>query len=230
MQFNTKSFLFLLFLFVSVNPLSRAEKNWHQAVGPNGNWQTEGQPPLLWSATRNENIRWRTPKPEAGMSNVTIWSELAFVTTHVPIRSVNVNTGVVEYLELPAQLIASSLAREQDIRLWGKGNPNNKPLNASGFAVGDKGHNGTGWGHISAARPTVVGRYLFLPVVTGTVYVFDTRISELSPDSLVAVNDLGVGGETWTLASLTFANGFKMIVTSRVASYLALKAHYNFIC
>jgi hypothetical protein len=69
MQFNTKSFLFLLFLFVSVNPLSRAEKNWHQAAGPNGNWQTEGQPPLLWSATRNENIRWRTPMPEAGMSN-----------------------------------------------------------------------------------------------------------------------------------------------------------------
>jgi hypothetical protein len=73
--------------------------------------------------------------------------------------------------------------------------------------VGDKGYDGTGWGHISAASPTRVGRYLFLPVVTGTVYVIDTGAKSLSPASLVAVNDLGPGGETWSLASLTFANG-----------------------
>ena len=88
-----------------------------------------------------------------------------------------------------------------------RGNPDNRPLNAAGFAVGDKGHDGTGWGHISAASPTLVGRYLFLPVVTGTVYVIDTEAERLSPPSLVAVNDLGPGGETWTLASLTYANG-----------------------
>lgn len=29
---------------------------------------------------------------------------------------------------------------------------------------------------------------------------------QLSPDSLVAINDLGPGGETWTLASLTYAS------------------------
>ena len=92
-------------------------------------------------------------------------------------------------------------------RLWGQGNPNNRPLNAAGFAVGDKGHNGAGWGHISAASPTLVGRYLLLPVVTGTVYVIDTQAEQLSPESIVAVNDLGPGGETWTLASLTFASG-----------------------
>ncbi|MDF1660037.1 MAG: hypothetical protein P1U58_20655, partial [Verrucomicrobiales bacterium] len=63
------------------------------------------------------------------------------------------------------------------------------------------------WGHISAASPTCVGPYLFLPVVTGTVYVIDTRVEELNPDAIVSVNDLGPGGETWSLASLTFANG-----------------------
>jgi hypothetical protein len=52
-----------------------------------------------------------------------------------------------------------------------------------------------------------VGRYLFLPVVTGTVYVIDTEVKQLSPASMVAVNDLGPGGETWTLASLTYADG-----------------------
>ena len=44
-------------------------------------------------------------------------------------------------------------------------------------------------------------------MVTGTVYVIDTEIGTLSPDALVAINDLGPGGETWTLASLTFADG-----------------------
>ncbi len=119
---------------------------------------------------------------------------------------VNVNSGVVEYLELPAQLMPSPQSREQDVRLWGKGNPTNRPLNAAGFAVGDKGHHGTGWGHISAASPTVVGHYLFFPVVSGTVYVIDANSAELTPASIVAINDLGPGGETWTLASLTFAN------------------------
>lgn len=37
--------------------------------------------------------------------------------------------------------------------------------------------------------------------------MIDTQAVTLSPDSLVAVNDLGPGGETWTLASLTFTSG-----------------------
>ncbi|MHC4879806.1 MAG: outer membrane protein assembly factor BamB family protein [Planctomycetota bacterium] len=119
---------------------------------------------------------------------------------------VHVETGDVEYLELPAQLIASQKSREQDTLLWGKGRRNNRPLNARGFAVGDKGHNGTGWGHISAASPTRTGRYLFFPVVTGTVYVIDAEAENLTPEAIIAVNDLGTGGETWTLASLTFAS------------------------
>ena len=99
----------------------------------------------------------------------------------------------------------STTSREQDVRLWKQGNRKNLPLNASGFAVGNKGHNGTGWGHISAASPTLVGRYLFLPVVTGTVHVIDTAVETLNPDAIVAVNDLGPGGQTWTLATVTYA-------------------------
>ncbi|MEM9017127.1 MAG: serine/threonine protein kinase, partial [Verrucomicrobiota bacterium] len=120
---------------------------------------------------------------------------------------VNLETGKVEYLELPAQLVADENDRNDDRWYFGKTAPGNKPLNARGFAVGDKGHNGTGWGHISAASPTRVGRYLFFPVVTGTVYVIDTEVEELSREAIVAINDLGTGGETWTLANLTFSAG-----------------------
>jgi hypothetical protein len=52
-----------------------------------------------------------------------------------------------------------------------------------------------------------VGRYLFFPVVTGTVYVIDSEAKSLSPKAIVSINDLGIGGETWTLASLSFARG-----------------------
>ena len=120
---------------------------------------------------------------------------------------VHIETGEVEYLELPSQLVASTKSRAHDVRLWNRANPSNRPLNASGFAVGDKGNTGTGWGHISAASPTRVGRHIFFPVVTGTVYVIDAEAKHLSPEAIVAVNDLGPGGETWTLASLTFASG-----------------------
>lgn len=145
--------------------------------------------------------------PNTNQANIVIGDYHWFLSHNVHyLGRVHVETGKVEYLELPAQLMASEKSRDQDVRLWGKPNPKNQPLNASGLAVGDKGYKGSGWGHISAASPTLVGRYLFLPVVTGTVHVIDTQVDELSPEAIVATNDLGQGGETWTLASLTYAN------------------------
>lgn len=145
--------------------------------------------------------------PNTNQANLVVGQWHWFLSHNVHyLGRVNVETGQVEYLELPSQLMPSDVARDQDVALWGKGNPKNQPLNASGFAIGDKGHQGTGWGHISAASPTRVGRYLFLPVVTGTVYVIDLQIDHLTPDAIVSVNDLGPGGKTWTLASMTYAN------------------------
>ena len=46
-----------------------------------------------------------------------------------------------------------------------------------------------------------------MALVTGTVHVIDTEVEALSPESLVAINDLGPGAETWTLASLTYSGG-----------------------
>ena len=43
---------------------------------------------------RNENIRWRTPMPEAGQSGVSIWEDRVFVTTHVPIESLEAKEAV----------------------------------------------------------------------------------------------------------------------------------------
>ena len=145
--------------------------------------------------------------PNTNQANIAIGDWHWFLSHNVHyLGRVQVETGTVEYLELPAQLMPSTESRDQDVWLWGKGHPRNRPLNAAGLAVGDKGNTGTGWGHISAASPTLVGQYLFLPVVTGTVYVIDTRVQTLTPEAIVAINDLGPGGETWTLATVSYAN------------------------
>lgn len=124
---------------------------------------------------------------------------------------VNVKTGKVEYLEVPAQLEATA---DGNVRHWGKG-LKNEPRNAKGFAIGRKGHNGTGFGHISAGSPIRVGKHLIFPVVTGTVYVIDHTVTLLSPEALIAVNDLGPARDTWTLSSFAYAEGRLYMHTMR---------------
>ncbi len=161
-----------------------------------------------WARRERVAIKAGRRHPNTNQANLLIDDWHWFLVHDFPyVGRVNTGTGKVEYLELPAQLMPDTADRKNDVRLWGKANRGNRPLNAAGFAVGDKGHNGSGFGHISAASPIRVGRYLFLSLVTGTVHVIDTRGDSLSPESLVASNDLGPGGETWTLASLSFANG-----------------------
>lgn len=161
-----------------------------------------------WALEKNAAVKALKRHPNTNQANLVVgdWHWFLCHDVHY-VGRVNVETGTVEYLELPVQLMASTTSRADDVRLWGEGNPNNKPLNANGLAVGNKANASTGWGHISAASPTLVGRYLFFPVVTGTVYVIDTQVEQLSPKSLVAINDLGPGGETWSLASVTYGNG-----------------------
>ena len=160
-----------------------------------------------WQKATDVAIRAGKGHPNTNQANIAVGNWHWFLSHNVHyLGRVNAETGIVEYLELPAQLMPDAKTRKNDVLLWENGNPKNLPLNAGGFAVGDKGDEGTGWGHISAASPTLVGRYLFLPVVTGTVYVIDTKVKELNPEALVAVNDLGPGGATWTLSTVTYAN------------------------
>lgn len=169
-----------------------------------------------WSLETGAAVKAGKGHPNTNQANIVSGDWHWFLSHNVHyLGRVNIETGLVEYLELPAQLLASQKSREQDKLLWGKQKPTNRPLNARGFAVGDKGHNGTGWGHISAASPTRVGRYLLFPVVTGTVYVIDAEAKDLTPKAIIAVNDLGKGGETWTLSSVTSANNRLYVHTMR---------------
>ncbi|GAB5558982.1 MAG: hypothetical protein SynsKO_06290 [Synoicihabitans sp.] len=122
------------------------------------------------------------------------------------IGRVNLKTQQVEYLEVPYQLAVASDGTRTEIWEPAQAIPtvakNSRGINL----MSDKRAGGTGWGHVSAASPILVGHHLYFPVMSGTVYVIDTRATEFSHQALVAINDLGPAGPTWTLSSLTYAD------------------------
>ncbi len=62
---------------------------WIQAAGPNGDWTKQSSidgfgAPTSWSVVRDENIRWRTPLPNAGQSGIVGDGAHLFLTTFAP--------------------------------------------------------------------------------------------------------------------------------------------------
>ena len=55
--------------------------------------------------------------------------------------------------------------------------------------------------------PTVVNDRIYFTSMTGLVYVLDANAKTLDRSAILAVNDLGPVGETWTVNSITYANG-----------------------
>ena len=121
------------------------------------------------------------------------------------IGRVNIESGKVEYLEVPVQVIRRSGA-EDEIR-WMQPLKNDMK-NADGFvATQDKRNAGSGWGHVSAASPIVVGENIYMPTMPGMVYVLKWNAEALDENALVSISDLGPASETWSLSSLSFSNG-----------------------
>ena len=120
------------------------------------------------------------------------------------IGRVNLLTHAIEYLQVPLQVVRNTKNKEVEI-LHDK-TITNDMKNADGFLVTqDKRNAGSGWGHVSAASPTVVGQHMYLPTMVGTVYVLDWNRSKLDGQTLVSISDLGPAGKTWTLSSLAYS-------------------------
>lgn len=116
---------------------------------------------------------------------------------------INTETEEVEYLQVPIQVIVENGIRKFSWHDFQSGDDT-----GSGFSVkGDPRRLSQGFGHISAATPIVVNDHIYFSTVLGTVYVIDATTEHFDEDSLVAVNDLGLPGQTWTLSPFTAANG-----------------------
>ncbi|MGI9471695.1 MAG: PQQ-binding-like beta-propeller repeat protein [Rubripirellula sp.] len=121
------------------------------------------------------------------------------------IGRVNVGSGDVEYLQVPA--LCERAVGKGDVVHW-ENPPKNDMKNADGFlATQDNRNAGSGWGHVSAASPIVVGQHLYMPTMLGMVYVVKWNADRLDESALIHVSDLGPAGETWSLSSLSYANG-----------------------
>ncbi len=121
------------------------------------------------------------------------------------IGRVNIRTGKVEYLQVPAQVVRKP--GEAEAVLWTKALKNDMK-NADGFvAVSDARSAGSGWGHVSAAAPIVVGDKMYIPTMIGMVYVLQWNAEKLDESALLSISDLGPATKTWSLSGLTYANG-----------------------
>ncbi|MCB1121910.1 MAG: PQQ-binding-like beta-propeller repeat protein [Verrucomicrobiae bacterium] len=170
---------------------------------------------------------WNTESLEAKKDRMIIQGSNLLVGKYHYFRSytmpylgrIDVDTGKVEHLELPLQL--SRTPGQQDQMLWYKPPESkadkeirlqmfaeNEMKNSRGLVVfSDKRSKGNGWGHIASPAPSVAGNNLYIPVMSGTVYVIRWNAKTLDEDTIVAINDLGPVGQSWTRASLSFADG-----------------------
>ena len=113
----------------------------------------------------------------------------------------NVKTGKNEHLEIPREIAADGSL------IWKKAH-NNDGLNANGQMHGaDNRTRGNGFQKCFLGSPIMVNNYIFFTNAIGMVYVIDANAEKFDGSALVAVNDLGNFGETWTVNTPTFANG-----------------------
>ena len=118
---------------------------------------------------------------------------------------VNIVTDKVEYLELPVQVIREPNA--PDKMIWGQEQPSST-LDARGIdAAGDPRSKRDGWWWCMLGSPTAVNGKIFFTTMLGVTYVIDGQAKTLDEKALLAVNDLGPAGQTWSLNSVSYANG-----------------------
>ncbi|MCM8543558.1 MAG: PQQ-like beta-propeller repeat protein [Lentisphaeraceae bacterium] len=113
----------------------------------------------------------------------------------------NVKTGKNEHVEVPREIDSSGNF------VWKK-EQKNDGLNSQGQMHGADGRTrGGGFQKCFLGSPTMVNNYIFFTNAIGMVYVMDANAEKFDESAIISVNDLGKAGETWTVNTLTYANG-----------------------
>ena len=109
----------------------------------------------------------------------------------------------VEYLEVPTDVERGT----PDKFLWRKPLAA-RALNSRGLEVtGDERSRWSGWDWVFNGSPTRVNERLYFTLMSGLVYVLDASAKEFDASALLALDDLGRAGETWTANSLSCSGG-----------------------
>ena len=119
---------------------------------------------------------------------------------------VNVETGKVEYLELPVTVIRKP--GEPDQKVYGVA-VRTKTEDNNGNDVADEDRSRTDGWEIPAfwGSPVALGGKVYFTTMLGITYVVDAGAKVLDEKAVLAINDLGPSGETWSLNTPSYSDG-----------------------
>ena len=118
---------------------------------------------------------------------------------------VNMETGKVEYLEVPVSVVRES--GKPDEFIWGKPQKSST-INSRGIdVVVDKRSQDDGWWWGYLGSPTAVSGKVYFTTMLGITYTIDAAAAVLDEKALLGVSDLGTPGQTWSLNSISHAHG-----------------------
>jgi hypothetical protein len=119
---------------------------------------------------------------------------------------VNIETGKVEFLELPVGVNRGPNMPEQFI--YGKSLTTTCTDSKGDDLPQDHRSYTDGW-EIPAfyASPILLGDKIYFSTTLGITYVIDANAAVLDDKALLGVGDLGPNGQTWSLAGPSYAGG-----------------------
>jgi hypothetical protein len=122
------------------------------------------------------------------------------------IARVSVETGKVEYLEVPVTVIRKPDTPEK--RVYGVPVATST-VNSRGQDVGAEDRSRTDGWEIPAfwGSPIAVNDLVYFTTMPGITYVVNAKAKVLDESAIVAINDLGPSGETWTLNTPSVSGG-----------------------
>ena len=145
---------------------------------------------------------WFTNIPCGGFLYFLCFSERKYGPAHC-IGRVHIETGKVEYLEVPVQVVRTP--GEAESRIWGEPQTSST-INARGIDVaGDQRSKRDGWHWCMLGNPTAFGGRVYFTTMLGITYVVDGSAPVLDEKALLAVNDLGKAGTAWSLNTISCA-------------------------
>ena len=119
---------------------------------------------------------------------------------------VHVETGKVEYLELPVGVERAT--GSADRFLFGT-SLTTMTTDSRGVEIADEDRSRTDGWEIDAffPSPIALGDRVYFSTMLGLTYVIDARAAVLDERALLHVNDLGARGDSWSLSGPSFADG-----------------------
>ena len=118
----------------------------------------------------------------------------------------NVRTGKVEYLELPVAV--ERVVGKPDQFVYGVAR-RTKTTNSRGIDTAQEDRSRTDGWEIPAfwGSPIAVNGVVYFTTTLGLTYALNGLVPVLDEAALLAVNDLGACDDTWSLNSMSYANG-----------------------